>query len=195
MWTQLPPRKRGTSTPPNFGPRLLWPLGTEVELGPGLMVLDGVPDPAPRKGHSSPPLFGPCLLWPRSPISATAELLYVRLLSLLLSAFYSGDTLYTETFHTTLSRIGQQLPVWRNDELNVECHRKPLMSKHSNICCVAVTTLRTENMIQRVQKSVFGVSSYHYYHRISYWNLHSIRHRTWERNWIILEKPSFSLVD
>ena len=29
-----------------------------------------------RKGHSSPPLFGPCLLWPRSPISATAELLF-----------------------------------------------------------------------------------------------------------------------
>jgi len=26
--------------------------------------------------HSSPHLFGPCLLWPRSPISATAELLF-----------------------------------------------------------------------------------------------------------------------
>ena len=44
------------------------PLGTEVDLGPGHMVLDGVP--APVKGHSSHPLFGPCLLWPRSPISA-----------------------------------------------------------------------------------------------------------------------------
>jgi len=32
---------------------------------------------APRKGHSTPPLLGPCLLWPRSPISATAELLFV----------------------------------------------------------------------------------------------------------------------
>jgi len=32
---------------------------------------------SPRKGNSSPPLFGRCLLWPRSPISATAELLYV----------------------------------------------------------------------------------------------------------------------
>jgi len=31
----------------------------------------------PRKGHSSPPLFGPCLWWPRSPISATAELLFI----------------------------------------------------------------------------------------------------------------------
>jgi len=32
---------------------------------------------SPRKGHSI--LFGPCLLWPRSPISATAELLYCLL--------------------------------------------------------------------------------------------------------------------
>jgi len=31
---------------------------------------------APRKGHSTPPPLGPCLLWPRSPISATAELLF-----------------------------------------------------------------------------------------------------------------------
>ena len=40
------------------------PLGTEVGLGPGHIVLDGNPAP-PRKGHSSPPpIFGPCLLWP-----------------------------------------------------------------------------------------------------------------------------------
>jgi len=41
------------------------PLGTEVGLGPGHIVLDGdqVALP-PRKGHSSPNfLFGPCLLW------------------------------------------------------------------------------------------------------------------------------------
>jgi len=50
------------------------PLGTEVDLGPAHIVLDGKPAP-PRKGHISPPLFGPCLLWPRSPISVTAELL------------------------------------------------------------------------------------------------------------------------
>jgi len=51
------------------------PLSTEMDLGPGHIVLDG--DLAPqRKGHSSPPpLYGPCVLWPRSPISATAELL------------------------------------------------------------------------------------------------------------------------
>jgi len=50
------------------------PLGTEVDLGPGHIVLDGVP--APAEGAQWPPLFGPCLLWPRSPISATAELLF-----------------------------------------------------------------------------------------------------------------------
>ena len=38
------------------------PLGMEVGLGPGDIVLDG--DPAlPKKGHSTR-LFGPCLLWP-----------------------------------------------------------------------------------------------------------------------------------
>jgi len=53
------------------------PLGMEVDLGPGHTVLDG--DPAPLwNGHSSPPLFSPCLLWPRSPISATAELLFLK---------------------------------------------------------------------------------------------------------------------
>ena len=50
------------------------PLGTEVDLGPGHIVLTR--SQLPRKGHSSPPLFGPCVLWPRSPISATAELLF-----------------------------------------------------------------------------------------------------------------------
>jgi len=50
------------------------PLGTEVDLGPGHIVLDGVP--APSKGAQQPPFLGPCLLWPRSPISATAELLF-----------------------------------------------------------------------------------------------------------------------
>jgi len=38
------------------------PLGKEVGLGSGDIVLDG--DPAPRKKHSSRPLFGPCLLLP-----------------------------------------------------------------------------------------------------------------------------------
>jgi len=54
------------------------PLGTEVDLGAGHIVLDGFQHSA--KGAQHPPLLGPCLLWPRSPISATAEL--VKILSL-----------------------------------------------------------------------------------------------------------------
>jgi len=52
------------------------PLGTDVDLGPGHIVLDGVPALRERSTAAPPPLFGPCLLWPRSPISATAELLF-----------------------------------------------------------------------------------------------------------------------
>ena len=37
-------------------------LGMQVGLGPGHIVLDGVPAPAPPKGHS-PPIFGPYMLW------------------------------------------------------------------------------------------------------------------------------------
>ena len=48
------------------------PLGTEVDLGPGHIVLDGVPALRER-GTAAPHLFGPCLLWPRTPISATTE--------------------------------------------------------------------------------------------------------------------------
>ena len=51
------------------------PLGTEVDLSPGHIVLEGVP--APAKGAQHPPIFGPCVLRPRSPISATAELLFL----------------------------------------------------------------------------------------------------------------------
>ena len=40
---------------PIFGPCLLWPNGWMYEdLGPGHIVLDGVPAPNQRKGHSSP---------------------------------------------------------------------------------------------------------------------------------------------
>jgi len=54
MRTQLlPPTERGTAAPPLFGPCLLWPnvgwikmpLGMEVDLGPGDIVLDGKPAP------------------------------------------------------------------------------------------------------------------------------------------------------
>jgi len=41
------------------------PLGTEVDLGLGHIVLDGEPaSPSPRKGHSSPLSFSLRLLWP-----------------------------------------------------------------------------------------------------------------------------------
>jgi len=51
------------------------PLGTEVGLGLGGIVLDG--DPAHGKGHSSPtPLFSACLLWPNGCPSTVSELLY-----------------------------------------------------------------------------------------------------------------------
>ena len=46
----------------------------KIDLGPGHIVLDGVPTPA-KGAQQPPPIFGPCLLWQRSPISATAELL------------------------------------------------------------------------------------------------------------------------
>jgi len=38
------------------------PLGTDVGLGPGGIVIDG--DPAPTERGRAPPLFGPSLLWP-----------------------------------------------------------------------------------------------------------------------------------
>jgi len=86
MGSQLPPiKKGGTAPPPLFGPCLLWPngwmdqeipIGTEVGLGPGHIVLDGDPA-APRKGaEQPPPTFRPMsILIKRSPILATAELL------------------------------------------------------------------------------------------------------------------------
>jgi len=51
------------------------PLGTEVDLGPGDIVLDGDPA-APTERGSAAPIFRPMSIVPkRSPISATAELL------------------------------------------------------------------------------------------------------------------------
>jgi len=58
------------------------PLGTEVDIGAGHIVLDGFKRSAKGAQHP-PPLLGPCLLWPRSPISATAELLLIFVSSVL----------------------------------------------------------------------------------------------------------------
>ena len=65
MWTQLPPEKRHAH-PTHYlahvycGQTARWmktPLGAEVDLGPGHIVLDGVP--APAKGAQQPPSFRP----------------------------------------------------------------------------------------------------------------------------------------
>ena len=71
------------------------PLGMEVDLGPGHIVLDGVPAPA-KGAQQPPPLFGPCLLWPRSPISATAELLFKNMLHVMVRIF--GFLVYRFSF-------------------------------------------------------------------------------------------------
>jgi len=53
------------------------PLGTEVDLGPGHIVIDGDPVPPIARGAQQSRLFSAdVFLWPRSPISATAELLF-----------------------------------------------------------------------------------------------------------------------
>jgi len=69
------------------------PLGTEVGLGPGDIVLDGDPAPPPRteRGQQHPPSFRPMsIVAKRSPISATAELLLARhsSLTVLIRVFY-----------------------------------------------------------------------------------------------------------
>jgi len=105
MGTQLRPLPK-KAQPPIFGRRLLWPkgrpcqlllsscllppallgqtagwikmpLGTEVRLGPGDIVLDGYP--APPKMGTAPLTFRPMsIVAKRSPISATAEHLHKR---------------------------------------------------------------------------------------------------------------------
>ena len=52
------------------------PLDTEVDLGPGHIVLDGGPSPtSPGKGQNSALFWSISIVAKRSPISATAELL------------------------------------------------------------------------------------------------------------------------
>jgi len=43
------------------------PLGREVDVGPGDIVLDG--DPAPSPKEAQPSIFGSCLLWPNGRLS------------------------------------------------------------------------------------------------------------------------------
>jgi len=53
------------------------PLGGEVGLGPGHIVLDGDPAPPPLKGHSLPSFWSMSVVAKQSPISATAEHFFI----------------------------------------------------------------------------------------------------------------------
>ena len=76
------------SPPPIFGPCpndccdqmtgwIKMPLGTDADLGPGHIVLDGGPPPLLRKGAQQPPFFSAHVCCGQTvPISATAELLF-----------------------------------------------------------------------------------------------------------------------
>jgi len=70
MGTQSPPIKKAHSSLPRFTAHVYcaqtagWikmPLGTQVGLGTGDIVLDGDPTP-PQKGAQQPPTFGQCPL-------------------------------------------------------------------------------------------------------------------------------------
>jgi len=84
MGTHLP-QKKGTS-PPYFWPMFIVPNGW---MDQDATWYRGKPRPrrccvrrgpsSPARGAQQPPLFGPCVLWPRSPILATAELLFTLL--------------------------------------------------------------------------------------------------------------------
>jgi len=51
------------------------PVGTEVDLGPGHIVLDGDSALPPVKGSAAPsPVFGPCLLFPNGCRSQLLEM-------------------------------------------------------------------------------------------------------------------------
>ena len=84
--TPPPHQKRGHSSPPpapnsahvccgQTAGRINMPLGTEAGLGPGDTVLEGDPAP-PKKGHSTPTFRPMSIVAKRSPLSATAEILF-----------------------------------------------------------------------------------------------------------------------
>jgi len=66
---------KGKPPPPQFSAHVCcgqtaglikMPLGREVGLGPGHIVLDGDQLKLPSKRGTALPIFGPCLLWPNS---------------------------------------------------------------------------------------------------------------------------------
>ena len=76
------------STAPVLGPCLLWPNGWMDEDAtwygsksrPRPHCVRRRPSSPHKRGTGAPVFFDPCLLWPRSPISATAKLLFVLFL-------------------------------------------------------------------------------------------------------------------
>ena len=57
--------------------RIKVPLGREIGLGPGHVMLDGDPPPLPKRAQP-PNFWSMSIVVKRSPISATAEHLYKR---------------------------------------------------------------------------------------------------------------------
>ena len=68
------------------------PLDMEVVLGAGDFVFDGDPATPEKRAYAPHPIFGPCLLWPRSPISATAELLFKLIIKSFLTSYANVNT-------------------------------------------------------------------------------------------------------
>jgi len=70
--------KKGAQQPPIFGHVysgqtagwIRMPLGMEIGIGPGHIVLDGDPDRSKR--GMALQIFGPCLLWPNGWIDQNA---------------------------------------------------------------------------------------------------------------------------
>jgi len=65
------------------------PLGAEVDLGSGHIVLDGDPAPPVKGAQQPPPSF-----WPWLPISATAELLFENIFTVTTPKHPQIDQLY-----------------------------------------------------------------------------------------------------
>jgi len=79
------------------------PLGTEVGLGPGHIVLDG--DPAPAKGAQPRNFRLVSLVAKRSPISATAEHLFARLVGFIIYGESNSPSSFVPPFYALLMSI------------------------------------------------------------------------------------------
>ena len=74
-------------------------LVRKLDIGAGHIVLDGSQRSAKGAQHP-PPLLGPCLLWPRSPISATAELLFFQPLEMMTTLLISHASALSIIHHS-----------------------------------------------------------------------------------------------